>query len=183
MNNIKKHNHVTLPYNRCIGWSNMRKLSTFTGNGCECSHSICWSMSKAPCLVCGQTDHPFVEWQEMKVNTWNIFIRCPISMYDTWEEVLESIDDRSRYTFKAEKLLSKYGYCEEEVLEAFRIYETSGYGKILKIHSPALHRASRLALMILCQNARHLHIFKREIRPTIILDDGQNIELDSNHSG
>ena len=136
-------------------------------------------MTKAPCLVCGQQDHSFLEWVEIQPSEWKIVLRCPISMSDTWEDFLQSKDTRVKYGFKAEKLLSKYGYCEEEVLQAFDAYEQIGYGRILKFQSPVLHRVSRDALIMLCQNARHLHQFTRETKYEDEIDDEDETDDDS----
>ena len=153
------------------------KQLSVMGTKLSCNHDICSTLECPPCLICGQQDHSVIRWTRVGHMSWDIDLLCPIAMHDTWADFVSCKNDCIRYSFKAEKLLSKHGYCEEEVLAAFQVYETEGYGRISKLHSPVLSRAARTALSILCQNARHLHNFRRE-KLESEKSDGESIQPD-----
>jgi len=93
--------------------------------------------------------------------TWRVDLICPIARHNTWEEMWTERDDRIRYSFGAEKFLHKYGYCKAEVEEAFQIYEENGYGQMMIKCYPVLHKASKAALIAICENAQYLHHFRK----------------------
>ena len=161
----------------------MERRSLSKGVNEECKHRICMAMSNSPCLVCGQPDHALVQWKSKGDKEWTIELNCPISLHETWMELNSCRRSQLRYTFRAEKLLSKYGYCEEEVRGAFRIYETNGYGRAIRLHNPIVHSASLMALVMLCQNALYLHQFKREIKRKKEGDSDMEGDSDGNESG
>ena len=143
----------------------------------QCQHKICRTHTTTPCLICGQNDHPLTEWINKGDMRWEIELRCPISRYNTWSEMSKEADDRTRYSFGAEKFLSKYGYCRDKVIEAFQIYEENGYGQMMAQSSPVLHRASKAALIAVCENARCLQQFKRTI-----YQDGNSPDTDEENN-
>ena len=140
-------------------------------NGKQCDHGICRAHLSIPCLICGQTDHSLVEWRNEEQRKWIACIACPVARYNSWEEMCTEKDDRKKYSFGAENFLSQYGYNAEEVMNAFQIYEERGYGQAIMKSYPILHRASRSALLAVCENARLLHHFKRECSQP---DDAKN---------
>ena len=146
-----------------------------------CSHLSCKSYLSEPCLVCGQSTHTFARWKKGNDSQWTIQLVCPVSRFQSWEDIFQEGDERRRYHFDAEKFLSLYGYCKDDVLEAFQVYEENGYGRIMHQQYPALHFSTRMALIAICDNAHLLHQFKRDTR---LMNQGQDqVDEEDDHDG
>ena len=138
----------------CIRENNITKLTDMTEQ--YCSHITCQCFITRPCLICGQMDHSLVNWTQDNNKEWQSTMKCPVSRYDTWEELKKEDIERCRYNFQAEKFVTQYDYNRDKVMEAFRIYEEFGYGRIIRRHSPILHAATRAALIMICNKKGRL---------------------------